>query len=401
MANRSLPILNKASDPLLYSEARDDADAERLHTVLEEYPARLSPFLRKLMADSPAIRRQYLPSPEEAITAGTPTPFEEGKDATEVYGLERLYRDRVLMTPHFDCPAYCRFCYKKSRVLRDQRGMTFEEIDAAVARVGEWPEVRGVLVTGGDPLMNPKKLFHLLDGLTRLPNITEIRVGTRCLLTHPKIFTPELCERLASYTRPDFANPDRSQYLAVNTHFNHPDELVPEVLEACWRLTSRGITLRNQTVLLRGVNDDVATLKRLFTLLLRHNMIPYYLNHCMPVEGADHLRTSVRAGQDIYRELCTESSTAIPHYVFAPSGGKVHVGPDSRYEECVENGRRYLKVTMPYRAEEFRRITGHDLPPDHEESPDGFIVARYLDGGFDAASEQVDAAASTVEAAAE
>lgn len=368
---------------LFYYFAQNLLEREKINEVIKKYPAKMTPFLEKLAAQSEAIRKQYLPSPDEVITQGTETPFEEGKKSSKTYGLERLYRDRVLLTPHFDCPAYCRFCYKKSRVMRGKRGMTLEEIDKAVEEISRMEEVRGVLITGGEPLMDKQKLFYLLDKISQLENIYEIRLGTRCLLTRPEIFTNQLCDKLASYNKPNFKDPSRSKYLAINAHFNHPDELAPEVLQACHKLTSRGITVRNQTVLLKGINDDPQTIKTLFSLVIRNNMIPYYFNHCMPVDGSDHLRTSVQKGQDIYKYLCTESSTIIPEYVYAPSGGKVHVGPDTTFDYVEFNGSRYIKTTMLYKAEEFRNITRKDLPPLHTESIDGFIEGLYLDGSDD------------------
>jgi lysine 2,3-aminomutase len=258
--------------------------------------------------------------------------------------------------------------------------MDFIEIDQATEEIGKMEQVRGVLVTGGDPMMNPRKLFYLLDRVMALDNINEVRIGSCCLKSQPAIFSDETCDVLAGYNRPNYIRPEKSKYLAFNVHFNHPDELVPEVLQACHKLTSRGITLRNQTVLLKGINDNVGTMKVLFSLLLRNNMIPYYMNHCMPVEGACHLRTTVQKGQDIYRHLCTESSTIIPHYVFAPSAGKVHVGPDTKFEYVMKDGLSYIKVKMLYKAKEFRRITQKDLPPLHRETEDGYIEGLYLDG---------------------
>ncbi len=109
-------------------------------------------------------------------------------------------------------------------------------------------------------------------------------------------------------------------------------------------------------------------------------MIPYYFNHCMPVEGSEHLRTSVQKGLDIYKYLCTESSTIIPNYVYAPSGGKIHVGPDSQFNYSQSDGRKLIKTKMLYRADEFRQITRKDLPPMHEETEDSFIQGMYIDG---------------------
>jgi lysine 2,3-aminomutase len=370
-------------DDFFYLLAKDKPERHKIDEVIKKYPARITPFLKKLAEQSEAIRKQYLPSPLEFSTQGTETPFEEGKKSSKTYGLERLYRDRVLLTPHFDCPAYCRFCYKKSRVMRGKRGMSLQEIDIAAEEISQMEEVRGVLITGGEPLMDKQKLFYLLDKISSLENISEIRLGTRCLLTRPKIFNNALCDKLASYNQPNFNHPEKSKYLAINVHFNHPDELAPEVLKACHKLTSRGITLRNQTVLLKGINDDIETIKKLFSLVIRNNMIPYYFNHCMPVDGSDHLRTSVQKGLDIYKHLSTESSTIIPNYVFAPSGGKVHAGPDSSFQYVITKDSRYIKTKMLYKAEEFRKITRKDLPPLHHETEDGFIEGLYLDGSDD------------------
>jgi lysine 2,3-aminomutase len=373
-------LIEESKHPSVFYSLADEKDKNIIDEIIKNYPAKITPHLNKLMKTSKAIQKQFLPSIEEQKTQGTPTPFEEGKTASETYGLEKLYRDRVLITPHFDCPAYCRFCYKKSRVMRNKPEMTYEEIDKAVAEVATMEEVRGVLITGGDPLMNCQKLFYLLDKLIQLKNITEIRIGTRTLLTKPEIFTDQLCEKLASYILPDFKDPQKSKYLAINVHFNHPDELDEETIRAAYKLTSRGIILRNQTVLLKGINDDIQTIKTLFTILIRNNIVPYYLNHCMPVEGADHFRCSVEKGQNIYRYLCTESSTGVPHYVFAIQCGKIHVGTDSKFDYIVKDNKQYINVVSLYKAAEFKKITKKHLPINHTETKDGYIQGLYWDG---------------------
>lgn len=383
MDNALLELLNETCVDMVHLLAKNEAEDLIIDRVVEENPVKFTPYLKKLILKYDSIAKQFLPSPQEAKTHGTATPFEEGKKTSLVYGLERVYRDRVLLTPHFDCPAYCRFCYKKSRVMRNRKSMTYDEIDRAVFEIRKMQDVRGALITGGDPFMDPSKLFYMLDLLIALSNIHEIRIGTRMLLNSPHVFTDEVCDHLADYIRPDFSDPSKSKYLAINVHFNHPDELQPEVLQACHKLTSRGITLRNQTVLLKGINDDAETMKQLFHLLLRNNIIIYYMNHCMPVAGSDHLRTTVQKGTEIYKELCTESSCSIPHYVFAPSGGKVHVGPDSVYDRSVLHGLNMLNVKLLYKAEEFRTITKKDLPSLHYEAKDGYIKGYYIDGNDD------------------
>lgn len=368
-----------SNDEIFYYFARNEKDRAAIDEVIKMYPVRITSFLKSLLKNSPALCKQFLPNPQEINTEGTSTPFEEGKKSSELYGLEQLYRDRVLITPNFNCPAFCRFCYKKSRVMRNKRDMTYEDIDLLIAELKKRKMVRGALITGGEPMMNQNILFYLLDQLQTLDHITEIRIGTRSLLTMPEIYTDEFCNKIASYIKPDFTDPKKSKYLAINVHFNHPDELVPEVIKAANKLTSLGVTLRNQTVLLKGINDDEETIKELFSILIRNNMIPYYFNHCMPVAGSDQLRTSVAKGLEIYQHLCTESSTIIPHYVYAPSGGKVHVGPDTKLK-YIDGEKKKIEVKMLYKANEFKTITNKPLPPFHEETEDGFIKGIYLNG---------------------
>ncbi len=377
--DRKQIIEGTPKDEFFYYFSKNEHDKENINKVMEKYPVRITSYLKKIMKKSEAVCKQFLPDSHEMASKGSLTPFEEGKKTSSIYGLEQLYKDRVLITPNFECPAYCRFCYKKNRVMRNKKEMTYKDIDQAIEEVGRRTEVRGALITGGEPMMKLDKLFYLLNGLKSLDNISEIRIGTRTLLTMPEIYTDELCNKLASYIRPDYDNPFKSKYLAINVHFNHPDELFPEVIKAAHKLTSRGITLRNQTVLLKGINNNINTIKKLFSLLIRNNMIPYYFNHCMPVEGSDHLRTSVNKGLEIYKHLCIESSTIIPHYVYAPSGGKVHIGPDTKLHFLTENN-KYISVKTLYKAEDFKKITKKDLPPFHEETEDGFIKGLYLDG---------------------
>jgi lysine 2,3-aminomutase len=368
-------------EDLKYHFADNNYQRAMIDEVVRRYPAKITPYLAKLMKYSEAIRKQYLPSPLELSSNGTAHPFEEGKESSKIYGLERLYRDRVLLTPHFDCPAYCRFCYKKSRVMRNQPEMTLEQIDAAIEEIAKMKEVRGVLITGGEPLVNQKKLFYTIDKVIRLGNITEIRIGTRTLLTCPYIYSDKLCDRLSSYIKVNTNEPFKSKSLAINVHFNHPDELTPDAVTAASKLISRGIILRNQTVLLKGINDNIKTIKTLFSLLLRNRIIPYYFNHCMPIEGSDHLRCSVQRGLDIYKYLCTESATIIPHYVYAPSAGKVHVGSDTKLKYINNGKERAIVSRMPYLKEEFFKITKKmSLPPNHEYDEEGHIIGWYLDG---------------------
>ncbi|MCL2050923.1 MAG: GNAT family N-acetyltransferase [Lachnospiraceae bacterium] len=366
------------SDKWKYYYANNEDEKNIIDEIVSEYPLKLNPYLISLLGNSEKIRRQFLPSPAEADKSGTKTPFEKGKDAFKIYGLEQVYRDRVLLSLNFECPAYCRFCYKKNRVMRQRPEMSYEQIDKAISQIEQLVNVRGVLITGGEPFLSVDKLFYALEGLARLKNIHEIRIGTRALLTMPFIFTDEICDKIKKYIFVCPNNPKLSKSVAFNVHFNHIDELTAESISAISNLVSRGILLRNQTVLLKGINNDIETIKELFTVLLRNRVIPYYFNHCMPVEGGAHFRCTVECGKRIYNHLCTESSTTIPHYVYAPAIGKVHIGPDTKIipDEC-----NMIKTKTLYRADEFLAITKNKtLPLNHNIDEEGFVIAQYIDG---------------------
>ena len=343
------------------------------------YPEKLTSYL-KMLLDSNAIAKQFIASDLERISQGTKTPFEEGKGAFGLYGMERLYKDRVVIMPTMNCPAHCRFCYRKDRVMNEKREMTAAEIDKAVEEIGKRKEIRGVLITGGDPFMNIDKLLYLLDKLVALDNIFEIRIGTRSFLMHPSLFTKDLAEKIASFQKVNTSHPQKSKSLAINVHFNHPDEITKETMEAAQLFTSRGVILRNQAVLLKDINDTTHTLKTLNTVLLRNNILPYYLSHCDPVIGSDHMRTTVAKGLEIYENLARESSTALPFYILDLPVGKVRLFPGMKLKYKVIDKKRYVEITTPYLAKDFREITKKDLPYLHEETKNGYIKGYYLDG---------------------
>jgi len=344
-----------------------------------KYPEKITSYLKKLIISKP-IAKQFLSSDLEQRSSGTKMPFEEGKGAFGIYGVERLYKDRLVITPTMNCPAHCRFCYRKDRVMKKKREMTFEEIDRATEEIEKRKEIRGVLITGGDPFMNVDKLFYLLDKLIFLENIFEIRIGTRSFLMRPDFFTTDLVEKIVSYQRINTKHPKKSKSLAINVHFNHVDEITNKTMKAAHLFSSRGIVLRNQSVLLKGINDNVKDLKILNTILLRNNILPYYLSHCDPVIGSDHMRTSVIKGLEIYKVLSRESSTALPFYILDLPVGKIRLFPDMKLQYKMIDQKRYIEIITPYLAKDFRKITKKELPLLHYETSNGFIRGYYLDG---------------------
>lgn len=351
--------------------------------VVRDFRARLSPHLARLTKRSEAVRRQFVPDIRELDNDHLiPDPFESGRDYMGLTGVERVYRDRIVLTPHFDCSAYCRYCFKKTRTLAGgERDMSDEDIERALDHIRGEPDLRIALITGGDPLRDEAKLFRLLDGLATIPHIGEIRIGTRNILFEPERLTEELAERIAGYARVDCDDLDRSQAVMLGLSINHPDELSSEVARAVRRLVRRGIAVKGQVTLLRDVNDDAPTMLRLYQRFNAIGIQPYYLFHCMPVLGSAHFRTSVARGQEILRELSVLSGVYAPTYVYVTKIGKIRVGLDSRLDRVTHDGHPHIRKQSPYRAEDFLAFTGRDsIPEPHYADNEGRIVTLYADG---------------------
>lgn len=341
-----------------------------------------TPYLTSLIRSSEAIKRQFVPTYHEGLAFGNEAPFEEGRENRGIYGLERIYEDRVVLTPYFDCAAYCRYCFKKTRTLAgDGRVMSRDDIANAMAYIREDNRIDTVLITGGDPLARPDMIRSLLEALDPIPHVTKIRVGTRHILFQPEQVTDDLAAVIASYNRVDPLDLERSQAVSIGLSLNHPDELAPEVVTAVRKFVSRGVTVRGQIVLLKGINDDVATMRRLIDRFLLAGIVPYYLFHCMDVVGTYHLRTSVQKGIDILGAMAEFSGVSNPTYVYVTPVGKHRVAPGQQLDIETIDGKRYIRAKSPYRAARFYEFSGKSLLPHlHDVDAEGMIVSRYLDG---------------------
>lgn len=349
----------------------------------KRFRARLTPEIVRLSKLQPAIARQFLPHASELIEfGGTEAPFEEGKLNHGIYGLERIYRDRAVITPYFDCSAYCRYCFKKTRTLGGVgRRMTVNDIEQAARYIERDPRIRIVLITGGDPLIDIPLLKQTLDRIIGIRHVAAIRIGTRNILFQPEALTEDVADLLATYNRVDCDHLRDSKALAVAFSLNHPDEISPAVARAVRRLVTRGIVVRGQVTLLKGVNDDPNVLLDLYTLFATVGIVPYYLYHCMPVVGAFHFRTSVQRGRDLMHILAPLSGVTAPNYVYVTPVGKHRVGFADTLEYVEIGGQRYIRSRSVYRASDFLDFAQKiHLPPHHESDAEGWIVSHYLDG---------------------
>jgi lysine 2,3-aminomutase len=281
-------------------------------------------FISLIDPDDPTdpIRRQVIPTAREAqaFTGMMEDSLAEDRHSP-VPGLVHRYPDRVLMLVTTQCASYCRYC-TRSRIVGDPtQNFNRREHEAQLEYLRRTPQVRDVLISGGDGLTLAPKLFEsIIRGLREIPHIEIIRIGSRVPVFLPQRVDDELCEMLAKY-----------HPIWMNLHFNHPNEITPELSRAVDRLTRAGIPIGNQSVLLAGINDCVHIQRALVHRLVENRIRPYYLYQCDLVEGSGHFRTPVGKGLEIMEGLRGHTSGyAIPTYVIdAPGGGgKIPVMPN-------------------------------------------------------------------------
>ena len=268
------------------------------------------------------IRRQIIPRIEESLTDPTELADPCGEDShMPVPGLVHRYPDRVLFLVTDRCASYCRYC-TRSRVVSGVSDQKLEtQWEAAFDYLEKTPTVRDVLLSGGDPLLlSDARLDKILTRLRQIPHIQFVRIGSRIPIFLPQRITPELCEIL-----------EKHHPLFISIHANHPRELTTEIRDGLARLSKAGIQLGNQSVLLRGVNDNLPVHSALLHKLLMCRVKPYYLYQCDLIKGSSHLRTSVQTGLDLIENLRGHTTGyALPQYVLdAPGGGgKIPLNPN-------------------------------------------------------------------------
>ena len=351
---------------------------------------KLSPFLKQKLQDArehPSEQRavlrtielQYIKDPrEDEIDESERRRHYESEmaimfEGQPLKGLERLYRRSMVIEPTTVCAAHCRWC------LRGQYEMfhlTNEDMTRIARYIGEsdvTQDLREVLVTGGDPFMVQEKLNYLITALGQhAPQLRVVRIGTRVPLQQPTRITDDFVNMLASH-RPRFS-------IEVGLQVNHPSELFPEVLEAVERLRGAGVRFYDQSVLLKGVNDDLPTLVELFETLRYLDVEAHYLFHCIPLRGMKHHRTSLERGLDLIRQLTSSgyaSGRSKPKFTLLTDVGKVTL-----YEGTIldRDGDNNVLLQTGFRYED--RLSWNPMwRPPHSAIVDdkGYLRVWYLD----------------------
>ncbi len=321
----------------LRSRIRDLNSAERMldlsqderATIFElgdRLPVGVTPYYASLLdPDNPSqgIRRTMVPVGDEFVTAEgeADDPLNEDGDMP-VPGLVHRYPDRVLFLVTSFCAVYCRYC-TRSRLVGKTGEYHFNQaqFERALAYIEATPEIRDVLISGGDPLtMADDRLEWLLSRLRAIPHVEFIRIGTKVPVVLPQRITPALTKMLRKY-----------HPIWMSVHFMHPDEITPEVAQSCGRLVDAGIPLGSQTVLTRDVNDDPDVMKSLMHNLLKIRVRPYYIYQCDPIPGSRHFRTPVETGLKIMEALRGHTTGyAVPTFVIdgPGGGGKIPLSPN-------------------------------------------------------------------------
>jgi lysine 2,3-aminomutase len=338
------------------------AELEAIGQLETQYKLAIPPYYFSLINPNDRndpIRLQSVTSPLEMQSGyELEDPLEEDKDSP-VPGLTHRYPDRVLLVTTHVCTMYCRFCTRKRATLvRGGWDAVSRNDERMIEYVRDHEEIRDVIVSGGDPLtLPPAKLRFFLEQLAAIAHVDVIRIGTRVPVTLPqKLFDAELIELLASAGK-----------VWIQTHFNHPREITPEAARVCLALLRAGMPVNNHTVLLKGVNDSLETMRRLMRALLRIKVRPYYLFHCDPVTGAGHFRTSVWKGLEIMEGLRGHmSGLGIPTYVV----DSPHVqSARTRGVSALLNGGKTL--LMPEGDERMARRQLHVLGPREQDPSPG------------------------------
>lgn len=319
--------LRTANDLAAEGLARDG-----IEQVVQRYAVAITPAMQDLMHVD-AVARQFVPDAAELTTTEDENADPIGDERySPVKGIVHRYPDRVLLKPTHACAVYCRFCFRREMVGPGAESLDAAELQAALDYIRAHEEIWEVILTGGDPLiLSPRRLAEIVHTLNAIPHLGVIRIHTRVPAVDPQRITDELLSALKS---------DKAVYVVL--HANHPRELTDAALAACRKIVNAGIPMLSQSVLLKGVNDDAATLEALFRGFVRNRIKPYYLHHADKAPGTSQFRTTIAEGQALMRGLRGRvSGLCQPEYVLdIPGGaGKAPVGPVYLEGEMVTDWR--------------------------------------------------------------
>ena len=367
-----------------------EKEEEGVKRCLENLRMSITPYYLSLIDlndENDPIRKQAIPTVSELhiANADLADPLHEDTDSP-VHGLTHRYPDRVLFLVTDQCSMYCRHCTRRRFAGQNDTSVPTSQVDACIDYIRRHPEVRDVLLSGGDALLiSDEKLEYIISELRKIEHVEIVRIGSRTPVVMPQRITPELVNMLRKY-----------HPIWLNTHFNHPSEITKESAEACARLADAGIPLGNQTVLLAGINDCVHIMTDLVHELVKIRVRPYYIYQCDLSQGLEHFRTPVSKGIEIIEGLRGHTSGyCVPTFVVdAPGGGgKTPVMPN--YVISQSPGKVILRnyegvITTYTEPEHYENHCNCDICRGKKERNLGGVAA--LEQGFYMTIEPADLA---------
>lgn len=345
-----------------------DEEAEGIEAALKQLKMGITPYYALLMDPNDPncpVRKQAVPTILETHIAQSDMsdPLHEDVDSPTP-GLTHRYPDRALLLVTDQCSMYCRHCTRRRFAGQTDQASTTDQLDKGIEYIRNTPEIRDVLLSGGDALLiSDERLEYILEQLSAIDHVEVIRIGSRVPVVMPQRITPELIELMKKY-----------HPLWLNTHFNHSKEITPESTKACEMLANAGVPLGNQSVLLRGINDDLHVMKKLVHDLVMIRVRPYYIYQCDLSQGIEHFRTTVSKGIEIIEGLRGHTSGfCVPTFVVdAPGGGgKIPVMP----QYLISQGHHRV-VLRNYEGV----ITTYTEPTDYKETLTDPEKDRKLNG---------------------
>jgi len=344
----------------------------RLRDVIAKYPMRVNTYYLSLIEKmNDGIWKQAIPDVEELehYMDLTADPLDEEGDIP-LGGPRTIihrYPDRVLLFVSIECAMYCRFCTRKRKVGDELKHPSMDEINKGIEYIAAHEDIRDVLISGGDPfLLATKRLDEILGKVRAIPHLDLFRIGTRvpCVWPQKIIEDTEFVDMLRTHTPQSLKEPQ----FFINTHFNHPNEITEQSYRAVKIIRELGIPMGNQSVLLKGVNDDTDVMRDLVHGLGRLGIKPYYLYYADFVEGTGHFRTQIFRGKEICRDLCGATTGFLrPTYVVDALGGRGKTPVDLGYSDGISDDRKGGVITSPlglgkvYVNDPIERIEGKPL----------------------------------------
>jgi KamA family protein len=355
-----------------------DAEREALQRVLDLYPVRLSSHVIRQMRLSPNVAYQYMPFADELDPEGLSHTW-VGQFHRGV--IEQMYRNRVIFVLNMSCPVYCRFCFRKHKECRTQKAPTQKHVDLGVAYIRECPEIKEIVLTGGDPFMNRPTLTRAVDRLGNIPHVQVLRLATRSLSYHPSLFTARDGFWLDYLTRKQLELQQKGKRIEVATHFIHPDEISVQSLDAISELTGNGVPVYVQTPILGGCNDSGEVMADLFAKLRSAGAEMHYIfMPCSPIQGNARYTSQLSRGFEVASYLRAHlSDRALPHLVTATSIGKIDWGTNGWVVEKDRKDPRWVWMRTPYTLEFFASFAPIlDLSHVARENSGGTLDAMFM-----------------------